>query len=221
MSLLLNIDTALEIASICLSNNSKVLQYAENATQKDHSGWLHKAIQQVLKNENLSINDLAAVAVTIGPGSYTGLRVGLSAAKGICYALNIPLLTINNLYLFASIVENSDADLICACIDARRMEVYTAIYNRNLEEVLPPQALILNEKSFSEQLNGRKVCFCGNSNVKINSVVLLDNAVFFDAIPNAKSMVGIATQLLIDKAMTNLSTIEPLYVKPFYSANNK
>src|SRR5689334_17760726 len=127
MSLVLNIDTAVETASICLSEDRKILQVSINENQKDHAAWLSVAIQNMMINAGYRLNQLHAIGITIGPGSYTGLRVGLSAAKGLCYALNIPLITIGTLEMMAFAAKDEPADLLCPLIDARRMEVFTAL----------------------------------------------------------------------------------------------
>jgi tRNA threonylcarbamoyladenosine biosynthesis protein TsaB len=198
MSLILNIDTALNVASVCLSADEQVLQFAENKNQKEHSGWLHDTIQQLFKNEKLQIQELAAVAVTIGPGSYTGLRVGLSAAKGLCYALDIPLIAVNSLFLIASTGNEAKADLICPCIDARRMEVFTAMYNSSLEEILSPHALIIDSNSFSSFLRNKTISFCGNANEKMKPFLSGAQSFFATNNVSALHMAPItANQLLI------------------------
>jgi tRNA threonylcarbamoyladenosine biosynthesis protein TsaB len=218
MSFILNIDTALTVASVCLANNDKVLQYAENNIQKDHSTWLHPAIQQLMDAEKMELRQLNAVAVTIGPGSYTGLRVGLSAAKGICYALNIPLITINNLELIASSINGDDADLICPCIDARRMEIYTAVYNsKSLEEIIPPDALVLNSSSFADMLIDKKIMFCGNANEKVKTVIDNSNAVFSSIIATTNNMAVLSADMYFKKQYSDIAATEPLYLKPFYT----
>ena len=112
MSLILNIDTALETASVCLAEDGNVLQFAASEDQKDHASWLHTAIAEALQKSGYLVKDLHAVAVSIGPGSYTGLRVGLAAAKGLCYGLNIPLITVNSLKIIAFTVKDEAIDLI-------------------------------------------------------------------------------------------------------------
>src|SRR6266513_982784 len=131
MSLLLNIDTAIETASICLSKDGNVLHLSINENQKDHAAWLTVAIQEMMQNSGYQLNQLNAIAVTIGPGSYTGLRVGLSTAKGLCYVLKIPLLTIGTLEMMAFAAKQNPVDLLCPMIDARRMEVFTAVYDKD------------------------------------------------------------------------------------------
>ena len=121
MAILLHIDTALETASVCLSDNEKVIGLAINEKQKDHAAWLHPAILDLVQAAGLTVSDIEAIGISIGPGSYTGLRIGLSAAKGLCYALNIPLITVDTLYMMAHAIEENNADFICPLIDARRM----------------------------------------------------------------------------------------------------
>jgi tRNA threonylcarbamoyladenosine biosynthesis protein TsaB len=222
MSFIINIDTALAVASVCIANNDKVLQYAENNIQKDHSAWLHPAIQQLMDAEKVEMQQLNAVAVTIGPGSYTGLRVGLSAAKGICYALNIPLITINNLALIASSVNSDDADLICPCIDARRMEVYTAAYNsKSLKEVILPNALVLSSSSFASLLIDKKIMFCGNANEKLKKVIDNPNAIFSSIIATTNNMAVLSADMYVKKQYSGLAATEPLYLKPFYNTGGQ
>jgi tRNA threonylcarbamoyladenosine biosynthesis protein TsaB len=216
MSLILNIDTALDVASVCLSADEEVLQFSENKNQKEHSGWLHSTIQQLFKNEKLQLQELAAVAVTIGPGSYTGLRVGLSAAKGLCFALNVPLIAVNSLFLIASTGNEAETDLICPCIDARRMEVFTAVYNSSLEEILPPQALIIDSNSFSSLLANSTISFCGNANEKMKPMLSGPQSFFTTNTASAMQMVPIAVKRFRNKEFNQLSTTDPFYIKPFY-----
>ena len=145
MSLILNIDTATEKAHVSLSNDAVILQSLYNESQKDHAGFLQPAILRLVKDAAVSLKNIDAVAVTAGPGSYTGLRVGMASAKGICYALQKPLIALNTLEVMAAsalyhpgIHAANPVDLFCPMIDARRMEVYTALYNRQLETILAP-----------------------------------------------------------------------------------
>src|SRR6187399_3095526 len=136
MALILNIDTAVDVASLCLAKDEEVLSIARNESQKDHASWLHIAIKEIFEKNNSELTSVHAVAVTGGPGSYTGLRIGMATAKGICYALNKPLISLNTLLVMANAakdVHNSfaeSANLLCPMIDARRMEVFTAIYTK-------------------------------------------------------------------------------------------
>ena len=141
MALILNIDTAVESASVCLSKDAEILQLLVNDNRRDHALWLHPAINESITGSGAKTSNLEAIAVTIGPGSYTGLRIGLSAAKGLCYALNIPLITINTLLAMAYSSRDEAGDLFCPMIDARRNEVFTAIYNKVPEEIVKPSAM--------------------------------------------------------------------------------
>jgi tRNA threonylcarbamoyladenosine biosynthesis protein TsaB len=155
MALILNIDTAVEIGEVNLAENGSTLRFRANSNQKDHAAWIQTAILEIMKETGYSMHDLQAVAVSNGPGSYTGLRVSLATAKGICYALQIPLITIGTLEIMAATATRQlsgeltkSADLLCPMIDARRMEVYMAAYNRKLEEIIKPQAVILDGDFF-------------------------------------------------------------------------
>src|SRR3977135_4538748 len=132
MSLILNIYTALENASFCLAEDGEAIDLATNPSQKDQAAWIHVAIEKMIHGRSKSPErkELAAIAASAGPGSYTGLRVGLSTAKGLCYALNIPLIMINSLEMMASAAIEKATDLICPIIDARRMEVLAGVYEK-------------------------------------------------------------------------------------------
>src|SRR3984957_16991711 len=163
MALLLNIDTSTKRAGVCVAQDGKLLAMAENFEQKEHAAWLHVAVQRLMAETGFRMRDLQAVAVIAGPGSYTGLRVGMAAAKGFCYALGIPLITEDTLRMmaFAASEQLPEADLLCPMIDARRMEVFTAVYGRGGEVMVAAMAMIVDETSFSEFLSVRSVSFFG------------------------------------------------------------
>lgn len=223
MSLLLNIDTALDTASVCLANGEEPIELLTNDNQKDHATWLHKAITSIFEKTNYTINDLAAVAVSIGPGSYTGLRVGLAAAKGLCYALNIPLITINTLKIIALAVKDEidNADFICPMIDARRMEVFTALYDKNLWEKNSPHAIILDENFFSDILQTKKIIFCGNGSKKLQGIINSPNALFNNSVHTASHLNKLALHSFLQKEFADLAYTEPLYIKEFYSSTTR
>ena len=221
MAILLNIDTAVETASVCLSDNTEVLRLAINENQKDHAAWLHMAITDVVKNAGLAITDLNAVAISIGPGSYTGLRIGLATAKGLCYALKIPLISINTLKMMAHAVKNENNELICPLIDARRMEVFTAIYNNSLEEVIKPFSMIVVKDSFADLLTFHKIIFCGNGSKKLQTVLSHTNAIFDVSVATAADLPHLSYPCFLEKKFADLAYIEPLYLKEFYSATHK
>src|SRR6201996_4959672 len=147
MSVILNIDTSMVTAGVCLSKEGSVLALAESQDPKSHSSWLHPAIRQVLTETGYRPGDLRAVAVTAGPGSYTGLRVGMAAAKGFCYALGIPLIAENtlNLMAFAAREQLPEANILCPMIDARRMEVFTALFKKDGTQLLASTAMVIDE----------------------------------------------------------------------------
>ena len=217
MSLILNIDTALEGAAVCLARNGNVLQLESSHQQKDHAAWLHPAIAKMIKQEGCTLGDLRAVAVSIGPGSYTGLRVGLSAAKGFCYALDIPLITVGTLEILAASVQNAAADLICPLIDARRMEVYAAVYTKDLTEKTAPYSLIVDTNSFLELLSEHPVLFCGNGTKKLQDLISHPNAVFSASSPDPQVFARLSFSYFSGKRFAELAYSEPLYIKEFYT----
>lgn len=217
MSIILNIDTAQDIASVCLAKDDTILQTAFSENQKDHASWLHPVINELLQKNNLTIQQLTAVAASTGPGSYTGLRVGLSAAKGFCFALKIPLITAGSLNMLAYAVKAQADDLIVPAIDARRMEIFTAVYDKNLEEKIPAHALVVNEISFSEILKSHSILFCGNGTVKLKNVLKNVNCSFSETRADAATLAMISHKLYLQKQFADLAYTEPLYVKEFFS----
>lgn len=215
MTKILHIDTALAVASIAISADEKCLAVQTNTVQNDHAAWLHTAIDELLKKNDLTAAELDAVSVTIGPGSYTGLRVGLSSAKGLCYALQKPLLTISSLQLVATAPQAESGQLICPLIDARRMEVYFALYDHTLTAITEPAALILDENSFAEEMAVKKIIFCGDATEKFKKVCHHPHAVFCDQVPNAAAMASLALKKFVKKEFADLAYCVPLYVKEF------
>lgn len=221
MPFLLHIDTALEKASIMLSRNGQRIAIAENSSQKDHASWLQPSILDLSKNNEFSLDDLDAIAVTIGPGSYTGLRVGLATAKGLCFALNKPLIAINTLDLMASGAVSVQTELICPMIDARRMEVYTAIYDKDLQYLLKPTSIILDPSSFEKKLAAHTISFFGNGSGKFSSICKNYNASFPDITTNMDNMITMAEKSMENNVFADLQTIEPLYIKNFNSGEKE
>ena len=219
----MNIDTALETASVCLANDDEVLQLSVNENQKDHAAWLHTAVTELLQKSGHTVNELEAVAVSIGPGSYTGLRVGLASAKGFCYALKIPLITISTLKIIAFAVKDKagEADFICPMIDARRMEVYTALYDKKLIEKNSPEAMILDENTFTDMLVSNKILFCGAGSKKLRQIINSANALFNFNDYNATQLAQLSYNCFQNKEFANLAYTEPLYVKEFYAGTTR
>ncbi len=217
MAFILNIDTAVNAASVCLAKDGNILSIAKNENQKDHSSWLHIAIKEVFEKNDLQLNSLDAIAVTEGPGSYTGLRIGMATAKGICYALQKPLITLNTLLVMANAAKNENADLLCPMIDARRMEVFTALYSKTLEPIKQPVAMTVDEKSFDEELVLNTICFFGNGSDKFQQIKNNSRAIFKDLNVDASSMIELAEGRFQQRKFADLAYAEPLYLKEFYT----
>lgn len=215
---ILNIHTATETAIVNLTKGGNVLGTLRSDESKKHAAFLHVAINDLLQEQSISPKELDAIGVSSGPGSYTGIRVGLSTAKGLCYALNIPLITYNSLELLAytSLMEVNDKDgLYCPMIDARRMEVYTAVYDYNRNEILPPSALVLTEHSFEEFLSVKKVFFSGNGSVKFKDVTRNRNSIFTDSEISTASLAKVSLEKFQRGEFDDIFYSKPLYVKDF------
>ena len=221
MSFILNIDTAMDVASVCLAKHGKALQLTTNENQKDHAAWLHPSIAEILNHAGLAMRDIEAVAVSIGPGSYTGLRVGLSTAKGLCYAMNIPLITINTLEMMAFAVKEVADELICPMIDARRMEVFAAVYDKILQPVISPQVMNMDNNNFARLLSSHKVLFCGSGSKKLQAIISDSNAVFSNTVGNASHLAPLSHNYFCKEEFSDLVYTEPMYLKEFYSPVRK
>ncbi|MBB1287089.1 tRNA (adenosine(37)-N6)-threonylcarbamoyltransferase complex dimerization subunit type 1 TsaB [Flavisolibacter sp. BT320] len=221
MNPVLHIDTAVQVASVCLSDGDDIIASLANPSEKESASWLHVAIQSILQQNNVVPAQLAAVVVSTGPGSYTGLRVGLSAAKGLCYALSIPLIGINTLQMMAAAAQENTSELLCPMIDARRMEVFTALYNQSLQEVLPPTNMILDENSFADWLAEYSILFFGNGSKKAEGIINHPNARFADVSATAKNMVVLAAEKFKRGDFLDLAYSEPFYGKDFHSPISK
>lgn len=228
MALILHIDTATDHAGICLSNGEEISGLMESTDQKNHASFLQPAIARLMADNGYSLNQLDAVSVSSGPGSYTGLRVGLASAKGICFALNKPLLMIPTLKVMAkSMLEHlsavgtvpAAAALLCPMIDARRMEVFTAIYNLDLKEITGPHALVIDAQSFNEKLYPQPIFFSGSGHHKLKGVIKNSAANFLDVRHHAGHLARLATDAFILKQFADLAYSEPLYVKAFFDTS--
>lgn len=215
---ILNIETATKNCSVALSKNGKTIAWKEIAEQGySHAEKLHVFIEELIKETALSFQDLNAVAVSKGPGSYTGLRIGVSAAKGLCYALNIPLISIDTLSILAHQIQIQDG-LIVPMIDARRMEVYSAIFNSKKIKIREVQAEILTQESFlnyPETIN-----FVGDCNEKAKTVLQQPNFLFHDdcRYPSAKEMSQLSFEKFENNDFEDVAYFEPYYLKDFMLA---
>jgi tRNA threonylcarbamoyladenosine biosynthesis protein TsaB len=213
---ILLIDTAVTSASVCIARDGKLLVQEQNHSQKDHASWIHKAIKEIMASSGTNINQLSAVAISNGPGSYTGLRVGLSAAKGICFAAHKPLITVNTLLMMAMAVKDCEADLLCPMIDARRMEVFTAVYDKHLQEILAPGNMILDENSFKSLLEKNNICFFGNGSEKYLKAFPHPNALLKSVVFSASDMISLAFKKYESGDFEDIAYSEPFYGKDFY-----
>jgi tRNA threonylcarbamoyladenosine biosynthesis protein TsaB len=221
MQHILCIETSTTVCSVCVAVDDKVLSHKEINNGFSHAENLHVFIEEVLKETNLSIKQINAVAVSKGPGSYTGLRIGVSAAKGLCYALQIPLISIDTLQSMAYAVshsKNEDA-LYCPMLDARRMEVYCAIYGNNLETILPVNALVLDEKSIEIFNLNKPIYFFGDGMPKAKALLQhIKNSFFIeDIFPSAESMATLAFTKFLQSQFEDVAYFEPFYLKEFFT----
>jgi tRNA threonylcarbamoyladenosine biosynthesis protein TsaB len=184
---------------------------------------LQPAIKNILEKAQIFIHNIDAIAVTNGPGSYTGLRVGLSSAKGLCFALNKPLITLNtlNVMAFAALqsveIENNETLLFCPMIDARRMEVFVALYNNNIQEILPVTAMILTENSFENELQHHPIVFSGSGAKKCKEIIKNSNAIFSSNQYTARDMVALSITKYVANDFANVAYTTPNYGKEFYT----
>jgi tRNA threonylcarbamoyladenosine biosynthesis protein TsaB len=223
VSLILNIDTSANKGMVSVSRNGETIGHIKNENQHEHASFLQPAIENVFSSLNLEIKNIDAVAVANGPGSYTGLRVGLASAKGICFALNKPLITLSSLHIMAYTMkkqlpnEVEKSALLCPMIDARRMEVFTALYDSDLNERISPCAMILDEHSFEEIIQDQRIIFFGDGAGKIEKLIKHPNAGFLLTESSINSIGEIAEIAFNKKAFSNLAYVEPFYLKAFFN----
>ncbi|MDR2841163.1 MAG: tRNA (adenosine(37)-N6)-threonylcarbamoyltransferase complex dimerization subunit type 1 TsaB [Paludibacter sp.] len=218
--IILNIETALTTCSVALSKDNNCIFYKENSQGMNHAALLSVFIQEAIDFLKTTQEKISAVAVSSGPGSYTGLRIGVSTAKGLCYALDIPLIAVNTLEIIAKkVIDNSNYTeniLFCPMIDARRMEVYTALFSRQLDYIEPISSTIIDENSFSEILETRKIVFFGNGAAKCKDIISNENAVFIDGIDAcAEKMIYFSQKAFEQKKFEDVAYFEPFYLKEF------
>jgi len=258
MALILNIDTSTDYASIALAMDGKLVELMKNPALRDHASWIHLAIHELLIKCGYTLQDLQAIAVTAGPGSYTGLRIGMSTAKGLCYVLKVPLIAVNTLKVMAianrhlatgngqwqkgneqlatedrqaaggsegnrqmAKEESLLTPLLVPMIDARRMEVYTAIYDVQLKEVMPPEALILTADSFAQWKQGNSLMFFGSGSKKFEMIVSDEHFMFEKSNFDASALATLSYRDYLDKQFADLAYAEPFYLKEFFSTGKK
>ncbi len=225
MSLIVSIDTSTKVCSVALHQGGKLLALNELFTEKSHSGMLTTLVENVVKYAGFSLQQLDAIAVAKGPGSYTGLRIGVSTAKGLSFSLDKPLISVNTLEAMASQMKDFYPAnyLLCPMIDARRMEVYCGLWDNSLLQVTTTEAKIIDETSFEELLATQNVVFFGDGAQKCKAKITHEHAIFptVEIYPSAKTVGILAYQAYQRQAFENVVSFEPFYLKDFVGTTPK
>jgi len=229
MPYILFLETATQVCSVAIAKNNRLIALKETTIANSHSSLITLFAEEVVKEANIQFTDLHAVCVSMGPGSYTGLRIGVSSAKGFCYALNIPLIAVNtlksmaNTYIQKHSQQINNTSLLCPMIDARRMEVYSAIFNKDLDFIRITKADIVEENSYQEYLNNNSLIFFGNGAEKCESLLSKNPHTIFDKdfVPSAKGMISLALEKYKKQQFENLAYFEPYYLKDFIATTPK
>ncbi len=240
MGVILYIETSTRVCSVGLSRDNNWLAIREDRSRDySHSALLTVFMEEVLKEAGVEPTEVDAVAVSRGPGSYTGLRIGVSAAKGFCFALDIPMIAVDTLKALTAnmvdpessatmdspknpaLTDGSDV-LYCPMIDARRMEVYYALFTPGLKEIKPTVAEVITADTFGELLENHRIVFCGDGAGKCRQVIDSPNALFFpDNLPSVKGMLQLAGEQFGRKDFVDLAYFEPYYLKDFVAGKPK
>ena len=222
MAIILNLETATKNCSVSIAENEEVLATKElNNGNYSHAEVLHSFILELLTEIGLGFNHINAIAVSKGPGSYTGLRIGVSAAKGLCFALDKPLISIDTLQSLALSISIKKG-MIVSMLDARRMEVYAAVFNEDYQEIRETKAEIIDENSFSEYLEVGNVYFLGDGAAKCKEVINHKNAIFVDdKFPSAKEMASLSFNKYQKSNIEDVAYFEPFYLKDFVAIPEK
>ena len=224
MSLILCIETGTDICSVGIARDGELMSLRESDQGRDHAKQVAVFVDELLRETGVKPDELDAVAVGMGPGSYTGLRIGVSFAKGLCYGLNIPLLAVGSLEALTDVaikdyeagiiqVEGWDEALLCPMVDARRMEVYTQIFNSRCEAQSEVSAEIITQESFSQWRAKGKLVIFGNGAAKCQE--MLPDAIYIDVAPSARGLTRIAHQLFEAGKTVDIAYFEPFYLKDF------
>lgn len=228
MDYILHIDTSTAVCSVCLSKNGELIDAIEDKQGMKHASHLTVFIDEILKKNSIEATDLVAVSINKGPGSYTGLRIGVSTAKGIAFGANIPVVTVSTLYSLFELCKSNKVDLIdektlfCPMIDARRMEVYNAVYDINGNSIQKIQATIVDENSFSDLLENNKIIFFGDGASKCKNTIKSTNAVFIDDILcSSIGSINKSYQKYKNQDFEDTAYFEPYYLKDFVTTVSK
>lgn len=221
MALLLNVETSTEVCSVCLSQNGQAIHTIDDDSSNSHSKILIVLIEKILKQANITLSNLDAIAISDGPGSYTGLRIGMATVKALCYSAEKPLISISSLHSLANGLIQRQTSLtgnfmVIPLIDARRMEVYTAVFNQNLNELEPICAKIIDESSFKEHLEHSNVFFVGTGAEKCKTFFQNHpNAFFDDTKTSASHMIRLSEIAFSNQNFADLAYCEPFYLKDY------
>ena len=223
MAIILTLDTSTKNCSVALFKGNKIIALKEqNSDGYAHAEKLTLFIEEVIKSANLTLKEIKVIAISKGPGSYTGLRIGTSTAKGLCYALSIPLISISTLKAMAStMAKNHVTDIYCPMIDARRMEVFSGIYDVENNEIREIQADVVDEQTYANFLNN-EVLFFGDGALKCKESINHMNAKFLEGVyPSAKDLGKLAYAKFMNKDFEDVAYFEPYYLKDFVAGKKK
>ncbi|WP_445955263.1 tRNA (adenosine(37)-N6)-threonylcarbamoyltransferase complex dimerization subunit type 1 TsaB [Yeosuana sp.] len=222
MAIILNLETATTNCSVSISKDGKTLSLKEDHDKNySHAERLHIYIDKVIKEAGIDIHELDAIAISKGPGSYTGLRIGVSAAKGLCFALDKPLISVSTLEALSHQVTCTEG-FIVPMLDARRMEVYSGVFDFKYNQIRETEAQILNESSFNTYLEQGNVFFIGNGVEKTKTLISHRNAVFIeDKLPSSKEMSSLAYNKYKINNFEDVAYFEPYYLKDFVALKPK
>ena len=223
--ILLHIETATDVCSVALSSGTEIIGLKEEAGGNNHAKNLLPFVDEVLKQSGMRMSEINGVAVSIGPGSYTGLRIGVSTAKGIAYTAGIPVMALSTLESIAQGAKalwsktSTEPVQIVPMIDARRMEVFTTRFDYDMQPLEEVSSKIVDENTFAELLSGQKVLFCGNGMPKCRELLsAFPNACFIDAPISAKNMLPTALKKWQNSDFENVAYFEPFYLKEYVAA---
>jgi len=223
MAIILAIDTTTKNCSVALFEDEDLLQLKEhNSGEYSHAEQLTLFIEEIVRESDITYNEINAIALSKGPGSYTGLRIGTSTAKGLCYSLDIPLIAIPTLKAMAlGMSKVQKFDFFCPMIDAKRMEVFAAIYDKNNKEVREVRADIVDKGTYAEYFN-KSILFFGDGAIKCKEIINNTNAKFIEDIyPSAKDLGALSYQKFVNKDIEDVAYFEPYYLKDFVAGKKK
>lgn len=224
MGLILNIDTATSVCSVALAKGGEIIDIKENNEGLNHSVLLGTYIDEILNENHITAHQLDAVAISMGPGSYTGLRIGVSMVKGLCFGAGKPMIAVPTLQALSQSVSSriQEDALYCPMIDARRMEVYTALFDKDNHTVIDTKAEIIDENSFTDLLARQTVYFFGNGSDKVREILSSPNARFIEKVETSAShLTKIAEQYFNQGQFVDVAYFEPFYLKDFIATTPK